>query len=48
MKATTSITIDKELLLKLDIRAKSERRTRSNMTEVIFEEALKEIEIPKK
>ena len=36
MKTTTSITIDDELLKKLDLVAKKERRTRSNMLEIML------------
>lgn len=44
MKTTTSITIDNELLKKLDLIAKTERRTRSNMLELI----ISDIKLPKK
>ena len=36
MKITTSITIDENMINKLDIQAEEEMRTRSNLIEVIL------------
>jgi len=40
MKTATSITIEEELIEKLDIKAAKEGRTRSNMIEMILKEVL--------
>jgi len=40
MKIATSITIDENLIEKLDTRAEKEGRTRSNMIEMILKEIL--------
>ena len=47
MRIATSITLDEEIIKKLDIKAEEENRNRSNMAEVILKEALKNIEISK-
>ena len=47
MRIATSITLDEEIIKKLEIKAEEENRNRSNMAEVILKEALKNIEIVK-
>lgn len=48
MKIATSITIEEELIEKLDIKAAKESRTRSNMIEMILKEVLNRQEDDKK